>query len=125
MGFLDKVKEFLEPVIGFIDKAFDWISDPDNQSTVKGVIQFLLTVVSAVGALNEPLPKRDRPKAVRTVVEVLQIIPAEGLREMAKIKEETDIDKLNSGQLDALIGEAIGGFVQVEKQKEPKKGKAK
>ena len=124
MGFLEKVSAFLEPVIEVAEKILDWFSDPDNQDQVKEVIRFILSIVTAVGSLNDPLPKRDRPKAVRTVVEVLRKIPPDGLREMADIKENTNIDKMTNGELDILIGQVVGGYVTTEKA-EKKKGKAK
>jgi hypothetical protein len=118
MSFLDKVAA----VVGYIKKAVDWFSNPENQETVREAAQFILTIVQVVASLNEPIPKRDRPKLVRTVVEIMQMLSPSDLRGLAEIKERTDFDQWTSGQLDARIGTILGGYIDEKTEKE-KKGK--
>jgi len=114
------VKEIIAKVVSIINSAFDWIKDPDNQESVQRVLEFILTLVTATGVLNEAIPKRDRPKVVRTTMEIFQKLSPNDLREMANIKEETDIDSWSNNDLDMRIAMAISGFVKVDREKRGK-----
>lgn len=122
MSFMDKVAQFFESVVGYVNKAVDWFSDPSNQETIRETAQFILSIIQAVASLNEPIPKRERPKVVRTTIEILQKLSPNDLREIASIKENTDIDKWTSGQLDGRIGAILEGYIEDKKDRE-KKGK--
>ena len=120
MGFFAKAAEIVKVVIDKVNKAVDWFSDPDNREKVRDTAQFILSIIQAVSTLNEPIPNRDRPKVVRTTVEIMQRMSPDDLREIATIKEKTDIDTWTSAQLDGRIGRILEGYIEEKNEKEGK-----
>jgi len=114
MGVFDTIKDIFEEVFKFIGESLAWLDKPENRSNVALILQVITAVVKAVGMLNEPVPKRERTKMVRSTVELLQALSASDLRKIADIKETTDFDSLKGSELDLTVGLAIGGFVKVE-----------
>ena len=113
MGFWDKAREIIREVVEFF-------TDRDNQEILMDIVKAILTIVQAVGVLNEPIPKRDRPKTVRTTIEILQKLSPEDLRVLANVKESTNFDDLTSGELDSRIGQSIGGYINLSRKKSGK-----
>lgn len=117
MSFFEEVGKILKEVLDWVGGAIAWIGKEENQEQVEAIFKIILTVVNAVGVLNEPVPKRDRPKTVRTTLELLQKLSPTDLREIADMKELTGFDGMTEAELDLRVGMAIGGFVQQEKVK--------
>jgi len=123
MSVWDSIKHYLAEVLQFVEAAFKWLAEEENQSTVRGIIEVVMMILGATDALNEPVPKRDRPKVARTTLEILQKLTPEDLRDMAMIKEEGNFDELDAYELDAVMGLVIGGYVKAKKPENKRKGK--
>lgn len=123
MSFTEKANEIRDFLGSTLQKLWGWVSDPQTAQQAQTVIRLIGIIIAAVGALNEPIPKRDRPKVVRLAVDLLRIVSLQDLETIVEAKRSGGLDVMTNPKLDALIGELVSSHVEIEKGKKLHGGK--
>ena len=115
MSFTEKANEIFDFLGSTLQTLWSWVSDPKTAEQAQTVIRLIGIIIAAVGALNEPIPKRDRPKVVRLIIDLLRIVSLQDMETILEAKRSGGLDVMTNPKLDALIGELVSVHVEIEK----------
>jgi len=103
-SFINAVKDF-----------FAWLGSEETQESIKNILSMVLIIVNTMDRLNAPLDNRQKPAAVRTVVDFLKYMTPAQRNVFVNLVQNTNFWRIPSHELDAMIGMTIAEHIKNKK----------
>jgi len=102
---------WFEKVLQGIKDFFEWLGSEETQQQAATLLRTVLLIAKLLDRFNAPISNREKPAALRIVMDLLRVMKDEEKETLIEYLQATDFSKLDSHEVDKLIGDGIAVYV--------------
>jgi len=107
-----------------IKSIFAWLSSDETQAQIESIVDFVISIIAVVGSFNDEPSNEMKREYGRGILRFFVNTDIETLERGLALKKSGALDKIESHDLDAILGVTIAKFIK-EKNNIEKKGSGK
>ncbi len=119
---ISTIVEFIANVLSDFGKFF---GSDKSKEIIQVSVEILMLVAAVLDRFNTPLTSQEKREGVRFIAKFLKYTPPDLLQKIVELRKKSEFEKLDSADLDAVVGLAISSYVKTKQESAKTTGPAR